>query len=62
MLELNKQILQWSFLSMGLRGVSVFFPLIVIMLLKGKKVSPLVQKLVTVPLFLYIGYVISIIL
>lgn len=38
--NLHSMILQWSFLSMGLRGASVFFPLLGVVFL-GKLVSPM---------------------
>lgn len=58
MLELNGRILQWSFLSMGLRGVSVFLPLSLIVFLNGRPMPAGIRRLIASPLLVYLIYVV----
>jgi SSS family solute:Na+ symporter len=55
--NLDKMILEWSFLSMGLRGTTVFIPLVLITFLKDKEKIIKTKKFIFLPLIIYFTYV-----
>ncbi len=57
LLKMDKMILEWSFLSMGLRGTTVFIPLLLITFLKDKEKILKTKRIIFLPLIIYFIYV-----